>query len=68
MAKDEFIAYRASRSHADELSVSVLAAWGRMKRVIDLEMLVCNVPVFSMLNPRMLGATKPEFCIHLLLR
>lgn len=66
MARDEFIAYRASRSHTDELSV--LAAWGRMKRVIVLEMLVCNVPVFSMLNPRRLGATQPEFCIHLLLR
>lgn len=65
--RDEFIEYWASRSRADELSVSVLAAWGRIKRVMVLEMLVCNVPVFSVLNPRRVGVTQPEFCLALLL-
>jgi len=63
----DFIVYRASRRHDAELSVSVLAAWGSMKRVIVLEALVCNVPVFSVLILRMLGATEPEFCLLLLL-
>lgn len=47
---DKFTAYRELRSHVDGLSVYVLAAWGRMKRVKVLEMLVCDIPVFSVLS------------------
>lgn len=42
--------HRELRIPADDLSVYVLASWGRINWVIVLEMVVCDIPVFSVLN------------------